>query len=194
MKNIFFHFFLFKRIYHFFFLRIRILFELAIRFVPSLMTNALSCYVRDKLPPCSLFLLILKIVLTFFPPSMNHCIELRRRRLIRAVRYWKCRLFFRKGKKVSVSLETGARFDYHELRRKKATVSSAIVWKQIELRMFRVSWKEINRVWENYIAWLIARHQIFITIYVYIIWIIMDNINGLSLSVIKIHYFISQLL
>lgn len=60
--------------------------------------------------------------------------------------------------------------------------------------MFRVSWKEINRVWENYIAWLIARHQIFITIYVYIIWIIMDNINGLSLSVIKIHYFISQLL
>lgn len=125
MKNIFFHFFLFKRIYHFFFLRIRILFELAIRFVPSLMTNALSCYVRDKLPPCSLFLLILKIVLTFFPPSMNHCIELRRRRLIRAVRYWKCRLFFRKGKKVSVSLETGARFDYHELRREKATVSSA---------------------------------------------------------------------
>lgn len=73
------------------------------------MTNALSCYVRDKLPPCSLFLLILKIVLTFFPLPMNHWIELRGRRLIRAVHYWKYRLFFRKGKKVSLSFETGER-------------------------------------------------------------------------------------
>lgn len=38
----------------------------------------------------------------FFPPSllpMNHWIELRGRRLIRAVHYWKYRLFFRKKEK-----------------------------------------------------------------------------------------------
>lgn len=82
------------------------------------MTNALSCYVRDKLPPCSLFLLILKIVLTFFPPLDESLHRVTKTKINKSCSLLEVfRLFFRKGKKVSISLETGARFDYHELRR-----------------------------------------------------------------------------
>lgn len=136
------------------------------------MTNALSCYVRDKLPPCSLFLLILKIVLTFFPLPMNHWIELRGRRLIRAVHYWKYRLFFRKGKKVSLSFETGRGENAVWLswvvmlhHKEKATVSLQSYETNRTVNVSSLG-KEINRVYrQSYIAWLIARGRIFITIY-----------------------------
>lgn len=160
------------------------------------MTNALSCYVRDKLPPCSLFLLILKIVLTFFP-SMNHWIELRGRRLIRAVHYWKYRLFFfeKEKKKVSLSFEqTGERFDYHELScytAEKATVSLQSYETNRTVNVSRLG-KEINRVYREraYIAWLIARGQIFIMIYkMYAFKLILFELLSLSINFCSILYF-----
>lgn len=128
-KYIFSHFWsiVFKGIYHFFFPfflsletyeRIRILFELETRSFPSLMTNALSCYARDKLPPCSLFLLILKIVPTFFPlPPPDESLD----RVTRTKINKSCSLlevsfvFSKKGKKKSFALVRETRFDYHEL-------------------------------------------------------------------------------
>lgn len=123
----------------------------------------------------------------FFPPSllpMNHWIELRGRRLIRAVHYWKYRLFFRKKgkKKVSLSFEKRGLIitSCHVTPRGEGDSFVAIIWNKSNDANASSLGEEINRVYrQSYIAWLIARVPDFYyhlqpvqRLYYYIIWII----------------------
>lgn len=150
------------------------------------MTNALSCYARDKLPPCSLFLLILKIVPTFFPlPPPDESLD----RVTRTKINKSCSLlevsfvFSKKGKKkVSLSFEKRGLIitSCHVTPRGEGDSFVAIIWNKSNDANASSLGEEINRVYrQSYIAWLIARVPNFYyhlqpvqRLYYYIIWII----------------------
>lgn len=121
---------LFERIYHFFFLKNSNFVRTRDTFRPIANDKCVVMLRAWQITPVFSVSFNFKDRSYFFsPPSMNHCIELRRRRLIRAVRYWKCFVcFFEKEKKFRSRWRPERGLIITScvvLPRKKATVSSA---------------------------------------------------------------------